>query len=350
MLATQGYAAAKVKAPLAPFSFERRDLKPDDVQIDIQFCGICHSDIHQVRDEWGGSTFPMVPGHEITGTVAAVGSEVKKYQVGDRVGVGCMVDSCRTCVSCQRDLEQCCLTPDPNGLVLTYNSKEHDGAPTYGGYSDKIVVKESFVLKIPDSLPLDGAAPLLCAGITLYSPLRHWQAGPGKSVAIVGLGGLGHMGVKLAHAMGAEVTVLSHSPGKDEDAKRLGADHFHSTKDPETFQKLAGSFDLIINTVSAKIDWNQYLGLLKVDGSLVVVGIPDEPVPIGAFGLIMGRKSLAGSGIGGIAETQEMLDFCAEHKIPSDIEVIAMKDVNNAYERVIRSDVRYRFVIDMATL
>ena len=350
MLATQGYAAASVKAPLAPFALERRDLRADDVQIDIHFCGVCHSDIHQVRDEWGGSTFPMVPGHEITGIVTAVGSGVKKYKVGDRVGVGCMVDSCRTCVSCQRDMEQCCLTPSPEGLVLTYNSKEHDGAPTYGGYSDKIVVKESFVLKIPDGLPLDGAAPLLCAGITLYSPLRHWKAGPGKTVAIVGLGGLGHMGVKLANAMGAEVTVLSHSPGKDEDAKRLGADHFHSTKDPETFKKLAGSFDLIINTVSAKIDWNQYLSLLKVDGCLVVVGIPDEPVPIGAFGLIMGRKSLAGSGIGGIAETQEMLDFCARNGIASDIEVIAMKDVNEAYERVLKSDVRYRFVIDMATL
>ncbi len=348
MLATQGYAAASVKAPLTPFSFERRDLKEDDVQIDIKFCGICHSDIHQVRDEWGGSIFPMVPGHEITGVVAAVGSKVTEFRVGDHVGVGCMVDSCRTCTSCQRDLEQYCTTPA--GLVLTYNSKEHDGAPTYGGYSDKIMVKESFVLRIPEGMPLDGAAPLLCAGITLYSPLKHWGAGPGKKVAIVGLGGLGHMGVKLAHALGAEVTVLSQSLRKQEDGKRLGADHFYATSDPETFTKLAGTFDLIINTVSADIDWNQYLSLLRLDGTLVVVGVPEKPVPVGAFPLIMGRKSLAGSGIGGIAETQEMLDFCGQHGLTSDIEVIAMKDVNEAYERVTRSDVRYRFVIDLATL
>ncbi len=350
MLATQGYAVASVKAPLAPFSFERRDLNDDDVQIDIKFCGICHSDIHQARDEWGGSIFPMVPGHEITGIVAAVGPKVTRYKVGDQVGVGCMVDSCRTCTSCQRDLEQCCLTPAPGGLVLTYNSKEHDGAPTYGGYSDKIVVKESFVLKIPEGMPLDGAAPLLCAGITLYSPLRHWNAGPGKTVAIVGLGGLGHMGVKLAHAMGAEVTVLSHTASKEADAKKLGADHFLATSDPETFKKLAFRFDLIINTVSAQIDWNQYLALLKVDGTMVNVGVPTEPIPIHAFGLIVGRKSLAGSGIGGIAETQEMLDFCGQHGLTSDIEVVAMKDVNEAYERVLKSDVRYRFVIDLATL
>ena len=348
MHAAQGYAAESVKAPLTPFSFERRDLKDDDVLIDIKFCGICHSDIHQVRDEWGGSTFPMVPGHEITGVVSAVGAKVTKFQVGDQVGVGCMVDSCRTCASCGRDLEQYCTTP--GALVLTYNSKEHDGAPTYGGYSDKIVVKEAFVLRIPDGMALDGAAPLLCAGITLYSPLKHWGAGPGKKVAIVGLGGLGHMGVKLAHALGAEVTVLSQSLKKQEDGKRLGADHFYATSDPETFTKLAGTFDLIINTVAADIDWNQYLSLLKLDGSFVVVGVPDKPVPVGAFPLIMGRKSLAGSGIGGIAETQEMLDFCGERGITSDIEVIAMKDVNEAYERVVKSDVRYRFVIDLATL
>ena len=350
MLASHGYAAASVKAPLTPFSFERRDLKGDDVQIDIKFCGICHSDIHQARDEWGGSTFPMVPGHEIAGIVAAVGAKVTKYKVGDHVGVGCMVDSCRTCTSCNRDLEQYCLTPPPNGCVLTYNSREHDGAPTYGGYSDKIVVKESFVLRIPEGMPLDGAAPLLCAGITLYSPLKHWGAGPGKKVAIVGLGGLGHMGVKLAHALGAEVTVLSQSLKKQEDGKRLGADHFYATSDPATFTKLAGTFDLIINTVSAEIDWNQYLSLLALDGSFVVVGIPEKPVAVGAFPLIMGRHSLAGSGIGGIAETQEMLDFCGQHGLTSDIEVIAMKDVNHAYERVVRGDVRYRFVIDLATL
>ena len=348
MLATQGYAAASAKAPLAPFSFERRDLKDDDVQIDIKYCGICHSDIHQVRDEWGGATFPMVPGHEIAGVVAAVGPKVTKYKVGDHVGVGCFVDSCRNCVSCEHDLEQYCATP--GGLVFTYNSKEHDGAPTYGGYSDKILVKEDYVLRIPDSLPLDGAAPLLCAGITLYSPLRHWQAGPGKRVAIVGLGGLGHMGVKIAHAMGAEVTVLSQSLRKQEDGKRLGADHFHATSDPETFAKLAGSFDLIICTVSAGIDWNQYIALLKSDGAFVVVGIPDKEVPVGAFPLVTGRRTVAGSMIGGIAETQEMLDFCAEHKLASDVEVIAMKDVNEAYDRVVKSDVRYRFVIDLATL
>ena len=348
MLASQGYAAETVKAPLTSFSFERREPKDDDVLIDIKFCGICHSDIHQARDEWGGSIFPMVPGHEITGVVSAVGSKVTKFKVGDHAGVGTMVDSCRTCASCQRDLEQYCTTPA--GLVLTYNSKDHDGAPTYGGYSDKIVVKEAFVLRIPEGMPLDGAAPLLCAGITLYSPLKHWGAGPGKKVAIVGLGGLGHMGVKLAHALGAEVTVLSQSLRKQEDGKRLGADHFHATSDPDTFTKLAGTFDLIINTVSAPIDWNQYLSLLKLDGSFVVVGVPEKPVPVGAFSLIIGRKSLAGSGVGGIAETQEMLDFCGEHNITSDIEVVAMKDVNEAYERVLKSDVRYRFVIDLATL
>jgi uncharacterized zinc-type alcohol dehydrogenase-like protein len=346
MLKTKAYAAASASAPLAAWAFDRREPREHDVLIDIKYCGICHSDIHQARDEWGGSIFPMVPGHEIAGVVAAVGNRVTKYKPGDRVGVGCFVDSDRTCPECRRGLEQYCA----NGLVLTYNSKEHDGTPTMGGYSERIVVDENYVLRIPDSLPLDGAAPLLCAGITLYSPLMHWQAGPGKKVAIVGLGGLGHMGVKLAHAMGGEVTVLSQSLKKQEDARRLGADHYFATSEPGTFTSLARSFDLIINTVSADIDWNQYLGLLKVDGPMVLVGVPEKPVPMQAFSLIMGRRSLAGSAIGGIRETQEMLDFCGLHNITSDIEVIPIQQVNHAYERVLRSDVRYRFVIDIGSL
>jgi alcohol dehydrogenase (NADP+) len=343
---TKGYAAPAVNTPLAPFSFERRELGPRDVGITVKYCGICHSDIHQARDEWGGSIFPMVPGHEITGIVADVGSEVTKYKVGDRVGVGCLVDSDRTCDSCKRDLEQYCL----GGATGTYNALDKNGNPTYGGYSDRIVVDEHFVVRVPDSIPLDTAAPLLCAGITTYSPLRHWNAGPGKKVAIVGMGGLGHMGVKLAHAMGAEVTVLSQTLSKQADGKRLGADHYYATSDPETFTKLAGQFDLIVNTVSAALDWNAYLSLLKVDGALVIVGAPSEPIPIAAFALLMGRKTLAGSGIGGLKETQEMLDFCAEHGIASDIETIPIQQVNEAYERVLKSDVRYRFVIDMASL
>jgi len=342
----KGYAAPAVNAPLAPYSFERRELREHDVAIDIHFCGICHSDIHQVRDEWGGSIFPMVPGHEIAGIVTSVGSKVKKYKVGDKVGVGCFVDSCRHCGQCTKGLEQYCT----EGLVLTYNGREHDGTPTMGGYSDRIVVDENYVLRLPENLPLDACAPLLCAGITLYSPLKHWHAGPGKKVAIIGLGGLGHMGVKLAHALGAKVTVLSQSLRKQEDGKRLGADHFYATSDPETFKKLKGSFDLIINTVSAKMDWNLYLDLLKVDGSFVVVGVPEEQVPMGAFSLILGRRSVAGSAIGGIRETQEMLDFCGKHGIVSDIEKIPIQKVNEAYERVLKSDVRYRFVIDIASL
>jgi uncharacterized zinc-type alcohol dehydrogenase-like protein len=312
--------------------------------IDIHFCGICHSDIHQARDEWGGSQFPMVPGHEIAGVVRAVGAKVTKYKVGDHVGVGCFVDSCRECENCQAGLQQYCL----KGMSGTYNGFEQDRkTPTQGGYPTQIVV---YVLRIPANLPLDAAAPLLCAGITLYSPLRHWKAGPGKKVAIVGMGGLGHMGVKLAHAMGAEVTVLSHSLKKKEDGLKLGADHFYATSDASTFEKLRGKFDLIINTVSAKMDWNQLLGLLRVDGSLVVVGIPEEQVPIGAFSLIGGRRSLAGSLIGGIQETQEMLDFCGKHNIVCEIEKIRAEQVNEAYERVVKSDVRYRFVIDTATI
>jgi uncharacterized zinc-type alcohol dehydrogenase-like protein len=347
MTKAKGYAAKTSKTALEPFSFERRDPKPNDVSIDIKFCGVCHSDIHQARDEWGGSTFPMVPGHEIVGVVSKVGSKVTKFKIGDQVGVGCMVDSCRDCPHCGKGLEQYCL----KGATMTYNGRERDGsAVTQGGYSDHVVVDENYVLKIPKGLPLDGAAPLLCAGITLYSPLMHWKAGPGKKVAIVGLGGLGHMGVKIAHALGAEVTVLSQSDKKKEDAKRLGADHFYATSDPATFQKLAWSFDLIINTVSAEIDWNQYLGLVKLDGAMVVVGVPTKPNPVHSFSLIMGRHNLSGSGIGGIKETQEMLDFCAKHQIASDIEVIPMEKINDAYTRVLKSDVRYRFVIDMATL
>jgi uncharacterized zinc-type alcohol dehydrogenase-like protein len=347
MKKTLAYAAPVAKAPLAPYSFERREPKEHDVVIDIKYCGICHTDIHQVRDEWGKGAFPMVPGHEITGVVTRVGSQVRKFKPGDRVGVGCFVDSCRVCDHCRADFEQYCL----NGTTFTYNSLEQDHkTPAQGGYSDKIVVDENYVLRVPDNLPLDAAAPLLCAGITLYSPLRHWQAGPGKKVAIVGLGGLGHMGVKIAHALGAEVTVLSHSLKKQADAKRLGADHFYATSDPATFAKLACSFDLIVCTVGTGIDWNQYLGLLKLDATMVVVGLPSEQVPLAAGMLIAMRRNLAGSMIGGIKETQEMLDFCGKHDIVSDIEVIPIQKVNEAYDRVVKSDVRYRFVIDLASL
>jgi uncharacterized zinc-type alcohol dehydrogenase-like protein len=344
---TLGYAAKTAKSPLAPFSFSRRQPGPHDVAIDIKYCGICHSDIHQARDEWGGSIFPMVPGHEIAGVVKSVGSAVKKYKVGDQVGVGCMVDSCRKCSCCVEGLEQYC----DQGSTVTYNGLERDGkTPTYGGYSNHIVVDENFVLKIPANLPLDKSSPLLCAGITLYSPLRHWNCGPGKKVAIVGLGGLGHMGVKLASAMGAEVTVLSQTLKKKDDGFRMGAKHFYATSDATTFNKLQKSFDLIINTVSADLDLTAYLSLLKIDGQMVLVGVPEKSMPIHPFPLIMGRRSLAGSLIGGIKETQEMLDFCGKHNITSDIETISIDKVNEAYERILRSDVRYRFVIDMASL
>jgi uncharacterized zinc-type alcohol dehydrogenase-like protein len=348
---TKGYAAISPKSPLVPFTFERREPREHDVVIDIKYCGVCHSDIHQSRDEWSDyleeSIFPMVPGHEITGVVKSVGSRVTKFKMGDLAGVGCFVDSCRSCIECTRGLEQYCASQ----AVWTYNGREKDGSPTYGGYSRRIVVDENYVLRMPENLPLDAAAPLLCAGITLYSPLRHWHAGPGKKVAIIGLGGLGHLGVKLAHALGAEVIVLSHSLRKQEDARRLGADSFYATSDPLTFTtKLHGYFDLIINTVSTQIDWNQYLDLLKVDGSLVVVGLPQRSIPVGAFPLVSGRRTLAGSSIGGIRETQEMLDFCGRHKITSDIEIIPIQKINEAYERVLKSDVRYRFVIDLASL
>lgn len=347
MIPVSGYAAQQAKAPLAPYSFQRRDPLDNDVVVDIKYCGICHTDIHQVGGEWGNSTYPMVPGHEITGIVSQVGTKVTKYKVGDRVGVGCFVDSCRKCEPCSNNLEQYCT----EGMSTTYNGVERDGkTPTQGGYSDKIVVDENYVLKIPDNLPLDKSAPLLCAGITLYSPLAHWKAGPGKKVAIIGMGGIGHMGVQIAHALGAEVTVLSHSLKKQEDGKRLGADHFCTTSDPTTFEKLKGYFDLIINTVSADLDWNQYLELLKLDGTMVVVGIPEKQTAIGSLPLVAGRRSLAGSLIGGIKETQEMLDFCSKNNIASQIEVIPIDKVNEAYKRVLNSDVRYRFVIDMNSL
>ena len=346
MTTVAAYAAPAAKAPLERTTIERRAVGPHDVLIDIKYAGICHSDIHQVNEGWGESIFPMVPGHEIAGVVSEVGAEVTKFKVGDRVGVGCMVDSCRTCENCLRGEEQYCL----EGNVPTYNGIGKDGEPTYGGYSEKVVVDENFVVRIPDGLSLDVAAPLLCAGITTYSPLRHWNAGPGKKVAIVGLGGLGHMGVKLAHAMGAEVTVLSQSLRKKDDGLKLGADHYHATSDPKTFEELAGTFDLIVSTVSAPMDFGALLSLLKVDGALVNVGAPEEPVSLNLFSVIGGRKTLAGSMIGGIAETQEMLDFCAEHNIGAEIELIRADQINEAYDRVLASDVRYRFVIDTSTI
>lgn len=348
MIQAKAMAAPKAKQPLAPYTFERRDPKEHDVVIDIKFCGICHSDIHMVRDEWGEGMFPMVPGHEIAGVVRAVGRKVTKYKVGDHVGVGCMVDSCRECDHCKQDLEQYCIP----GNTLTYGAMERDGsAVTQGGYSNVMVVNEDFVLRIPDALPLDKAAPLLCAGITLYSPLMHWKAGPGKKVAIMGLGGLGHMGVKIAAALGAEVTVLSHSESKREDAMKLGAHKFLLTKTPEVFQQNALSFDLIINTVSsADLDMGSYFGLLKMDGAMVSVGAPDKPLSMPVFPLILMRRSYAGSAIGSIKETQEMLDFCAKNNITPEIEVINPAKVNEAYERVLKSDIRYRFVLDMGQL
>ncbi len=343
----KAYAAFDPKSPLKPHTINRREPRATDVLIEIKFCGVCHSDLHQVKDEWGGSTFPMVPGHEIVGIVKQVGPNVKKYKVGDKVGVGCMVDSCQVCHECKQGFEQFCV----EGSTMTYNGVERDGtAPTYGGYSTHVTVREEFVLKIPDSLPLDAAAPLLCAGITTYSPLKHWNAGPGKKVAVMGLGGLGHMAVKIARAMGADVSVLSHSENKKNDALKLGAHNFYSTKNEQTFTDLASSFDIIINTVSAPIDWNLYLQLLRRDGTMVTLGIPTNAIPIHAFSLLSNRRSLAGSPIGGIAETQEMLDFCADHNIVSDIEKIRMEEINTAYERMLKGDVKYRFVIDLETI
>ncbi|MGW6733249.1 NAD(P)-dependent alcohol dehydrogenase [Streptomyces sp. NPDC055013] len=346
MTTVAAYAAPAAKAPLERTTIERREAGEFDVQIDIKFAGICHSDIHQAREGWGEAIFPMVPGHEIAGIVSEVGSGVTKYQVGDRVGVGCLVDSCRECDNCKAGLEQYCT----GGNVGTYNAVGKDGEPTYGGYSQKVVVDENFVVRIPDGLSLDVAAPLLCAGITTYSPLRHWNAGPGKKVAILGMGGLGHMGVKIAHALGAEVTVLSQSLRKKDDGLKLGAHHYYATSDPKTFEELRGSFDLILSTVSAPLNLDRFLSLLRTDGAFVNVGAPEEPVALNLFSVIGGRKTLAGSGIGGIRETQEMLDFCAEHGLGAEIELIAASEINEAYERVLNSDVRYRFVIDTATI
>ncbi|MCT2594633.1 NAD(P)-dependent alcohol dehydrogenase [Streptomyces sp. N2-109] len=341
------FAAPAPKAPLEHTTIPRRALGEHDVLIEIRYAGICHSDIHQIREDWGEAIFPMVPGHEIAGVITEVGSGVTRHAVGDRAGVGCFVDSCRDCDNCRAGLEQYCTG---SGMLMTYNATGSDGEPTYGGYSTHIVVDENYSVRIPEGITLDEAAPLLCAGITLYSPLAHWKTGPGTRVAIVGMGGLGHMGVKIAHAMGAEVTVLSQSLRKQEDGLRFGAAHFHATGDPATFERLAGSFDLIVNTVSANLDMDAYLGLLRTGGTLVNVGAPENPVPVNMFSLMFGRKHLAGSAIGGIRETQEMLDFCALHGIGADIEVISADGINDAYERVVAGDVRYRFVIDTSTL
>ncbi|MGD8166361.1 NAD(P)-dependent alcohol dehydrogenase [Herbiconiux sp. P16] len=346
MLTVNAYAAPSATEPLIRTTIQRRDLGPKDVLIEIAYAGICHSDIHTVRGDWGPQQYPLTVGHEIVGYVTEVGSEVSGHQVGDRVGVGCMVNSCRECVNCLAGQEQYCL----KGNTGTYGSVDRDGTITQGGYSTHVVVDEDFVLRVPESIPFEAAAPLLCAGITTYSPLAHWNAGPGKKVAVVGLGGLGHMAVKIAHAMGAEVTVLSQTLSKKDDGLRLGADHYFATSDPATFEQLANSFDLIINTVSAVIDLNAYLSLLALDGTLVNVGAPPEALPIHVFTLFGNRRSFAGSSIGSIGETQEMLDFCAEHGIAPETELIGADGINAAYERVLASDVRYRFVIDVATL
>jgi uncharacterized zinc-type alcohol dehydrogenase-like protein len=344
--AARAYGAPTADAPLKPLEIERRALGPKDVRIDIRFCGICHSDIHFTRGEWGAIPYPAIPGHEIAGVVTEVGSAVTRFAADDRVGVGCMVNSCRECENCAKGDEQYCIP----GNTQTYGSTDRDGTITYGGYSDHVVVDEDFVLRIPDGLELDAAAPLLCAGITTYSPLRHWDAGPGRRVGIVGLGGLGHMAVKLAHAMGAEVTVLSQTLSKQDDGLKLGADAYYATSDDATFDALAGHFDLIINTVSAHLEIGRFLALLKTDGALVNVGAPPEPLAVPVFSLLTQRRSFAGSAIGSIRETQEMLDFCAEHGIAAEIEVISADQINDAWQRVLDSDVRYRFVIDNSTL
>ena len=347
MNSTKAYAAQSATSPLSDWTIERRAPKPHDVQIDILYCGVCHSDLHTARNEWGGTKYPVVPGHEIVGRVSAVGDHVTKFKVGELAGIGCMVDSCRECDNCKEGLEQYC----SNGMVGTYNSPEKDGSGiTYGGYSKQIVAHEDFVLHISDKQPLEGIAPLLCAGITTYSPLRHWKVGKGDKVGVVGLGGLGHMAVKLAASMGAEVTMLSHSPSKEADAKRLGAHKFVLTNDKAQTKTVSKYFDFIIDTVSAEHDYNLYLGMLNVNGVMICVGAPPTPAQISAFSLIGGRRSLAGSLIGGLPETQEMLDYCAEHNIVSDVEVIKMSEINEAYERMLKGDVKYRFVIDMASL
>jgi len=340
-------AALSAKAPLVPFEFERRALGVNDVALDIAFAGICHSDIHQVREEWGPALFPMVPGHEIAGIVTAIGSSVTKFVVGDAIGVGVFIDSCRTCKNCKDGLQQYC----ENGMTVTYNTLERDGKTVaYGGYSNNFVIDQDYAVHIPTNLPLSGVAPLLCAGITLYSPLKTWGAKTGMKIGVMGLGGLGHMGVKFAHAMGADVTVFSHSPTKESDALAMGADHFVVTKDLATLKPLRKSFDLILNTVSADLDINAYLNLLKLDGTLVVIGLPSNPYAVNAGSLLDGRRRIAGSMIGGIPEIQEMLNFCGEHSIVSDVEVISADYVDKAYERTVASDVKYRFVIDAQTI
>ncbi len=346
MLPTKGYAALRAGVLLQPFSFERRAPGPYDVQVAIAYCGICHSDIHQARDEWGGSIFPMVPGHEIVGHIVQIGSDVTRFRVSDRVGVGCFVDSCRMCASCTQGLEQYCET----GAVFTYNGLDKDGHPTYGGYSNHIVVDERYVLQVPDGLPLEGVAPLLCAGITTYSPLRQWGVNKGHRLAVVGLGGLGHMAVKIGRALGAEVTVFSRSESKRKDAERLGATDYAATSQEGTLARVARAFDFVIDTVSAPHDLNAYLDMLKTDGTYILVGVPPETMAVNAFSLILRRRRLVGSLIGGIRETQEMLDFCGEHQLTSDVEVIPITQVNEAYERVLQGDVRFRFVINMGTL
>jgi uncharacterized zinc-type alcohol dehydrogenase-like protein len=346
MTSAHALQAPSAKAPLEPTTIERRALGEQDIAIDIKFCGICHSDIHQVDKDWGAGIFPMVPGHEIAGVVTGVGAGVTRHAVGDRVGVGCFVDSCGACDACQAGEEQFCA----KGVVATYNSKGYDGEPTYGGYSEHIVVDERFVVRIPDGLELDVAAPLLCAGITVYNPLKRWGAGPGKQVAIVGMGGLGHVGVQVAAAMGAEVTVLSQTLSKEQDGRRFGASHYHATSDKATFKALRGRFDLILNTVSANLDVDAYLSLLAPYGALVNVGLPTERDSYNAFSLVGRNRVLTGSNVGGLPLTQEMLDFCAEHDVAPAIEIIAAGDVNAAYPRVVASDVRYRFVIDVGTL
>lgn len=344
---TRAYAAMSAKADLVPFQFDRREVGAHDVALEIKYAGICHSDIHQVREEWGPAIFPMVPGHEIAGVVTKVGSSVSKFKVGDLIGVGVFVDSCRICENCKAGLQQYCL----ESMTGTYNGLERDGKTVaMGGYSNYFVINEDYAVKIPANLPLEGVAPLLCAGITLYSPIKHWNVGPGKKVAVMGLGGLGHMGVKFAVAMGAEVTVLSHSPQKEKDALAMGAHHFISTKDESIFTTHEKTFDVILNTISAEIDINLYLNLLKLDGTLVVIGLPGKPYAVQVGSLLNGRRSIGGSMIGGIPELQEMLNFCGEHTITSDVEVIKADYINEAYTRTVASDVKYRFVIDASTI
>jgi alcohol dehydrogenase (NADP+) len=344
---TKGYAAQSATDALGPFSFQRREVQAHDVQIDILYCGVCHSDIHQVRNEWGGSIYPMVPGHEIVGRVIKTGAQVTKFKTDELVGVGCFVDSCRECAQCKAGQEQYC----EKGMSPTYNGYEQDGkTPTFGGYSTQIVVDENYVLKVSPKLPLEGVGPLLCAGITTYSPLRHWNVGKGHKIGVLGLGGLGHMGVKLGAAFGAEVTMLSTSPSKEADAKRLGAHRFALTTNPEVFKQYDRYFDFILDTVSAPHDYGNYLNTLKTDGTLILVGLPPEPIPAPPHGLVSRRRSIAGSMIGGVAETQEMLDFCADHDIVSDVEVIPIQQINEAYERTLKGQVKYRFVIDIASL